>query len=105
MDAGTPGEPDDNGQQRRRARVAASCEVAGAVLALVTLTCTLLGAISAQQAIALGLPAALLIVGGLIGATVPDAAESYQRGLRAGRRVGSVLNRWRSMFRRRRNER
>lgn len=101
MAAGEPRQPDDNRTQRQRARLAAWSQVIGAVLAIVTLTCTLLNVISAQQAIALGLPAILLIIGGLITTATIDPSTSGQRGLQAGLRVGRLLRRLRSSFCRR----
>lgn len=102
MAAGEPQQPDDdNRTQRRRARLAAWCQDIGAVVAIVTLTCTLLNVISAQQALALGLPAMLLIIGGLIAAAAIDPSISGRRGFRAGLRVGGLLRRLRSLCRRR----
>ena len=102
MDAGAPQEPDDDhGQQGHRARLAVWCQVAGAVLALATLACSLLGVISAQQAIALGLPAVLLIVGGVIATAARDLPAASGSGFRAGLRTGSALSRLRSRLRRR----
>lgn len=100
MAAGEPQQPDD-GKQRPWARIAAWCQVIGAVLAIATLTCSLLGVISAQQAIALGLPATLLVVGGLIAAAAVDPSEGERLGFLAGLRAGTLLRRQRSLFRRR----
>ena len=99
MAAGEPERPDDN-PQRRRARVATSCQVIGAVLAIATLICSLLGAISAQQAVALGLPAAVLILGGFIAVWVPDPQASHRLGFQASVHVGVLLKLWRSVVRR-----
>jgi hypothetical protein len=105
MYAGAPQQPDDDdSRQRHRGRIAVWCQIAGAVLALATLTCSLLDLISAQQAIALGLAAALLIVGGLIADAVPDLPVGYRSGFRAGLRAASVLSRLRTLFRRRSKE-
>lgn len=101
MAAGEPQKPDDNRTQRKRARLAAWSQVIGAVLAIVTLTCTLLNVISVQQAVALGLLAVLLIIGGLIAAAAIDPLSSERRGLRAGLRVGKFLRRLHSSLRRR----
>ena len=101
MDAGAPQQPDDDQSRRgHRARLAVWCQVAGAVLALATLACSLLGVISAQQAIALGLPAALLIVGGVIVTAGRDLPAACGSGFRAGLRTGTLLSRLRSWFRR-----
>lgn len=102
MAAGEPQQPDDdNRTQRKRARLAALSQVIGAVLAIVTLTCTLLNVISAQQAVAAGLPAALLIVGGLIAAAAVDPSSTERRAFQAGLRVGKLLRRLRASLRRR----
>lgn len=102
MAAGEPQQPDDDNRARRqRAVVAVWCQVIGAVLAIATLTCSLLGVISAQQAVALGLPAVLLIIGGLVAAAAIDPANSERLGFRAGLRVGKILRRLVSVIRRR----
>jgi hypothetical protein len=61
--------------------------------------CLAFGVLSAQQAIALCLPAALLIIAGLVIAAGPDHAAIR----RAGFLAGSLLSRWRAFFRGRRN--
>ena len=76
---------------------------AGVILGTAAVTCLALGAVSAQQAIAIGLPGALLIVGGLIAAAVPDAAASRQLGFQAGLQTGSLLSWLRSVLGQRRN--
>ena len=104
MDEVPPEGPEGCRPPRRRARRAAWCVSAGLILGIAAVTCVALDVISAQQAIALGLPGALLIVGGLIAmAAVPDAATSRWLGFQAGLQVGSLLSRLRSVFRRRRN--
>lgn len=100
MEASAPQQPDDEGEQRNRARLAAWCQAAGAVLALATLTLSLLDVITPQQAIALGLVAALLIIGGLIVTAGPDLSVGFRSGFRAGLRAGSLVGRLRSLFRR-----
>jgi Na+/melibiose symporter-like transporter len=100
MAAGEPQQPDDDRTQRKRARLAAWSQVIGAVLVIVTLTCTLLNVISAQQAVALGLPAVLLIVGGLIAAAAIDSSSSERRAFRTGLRVGNLLRRLYAALRR-----
>jgi hypothetical protein len=76
---------------------------AGVILGTAAVTCLALDAVSAQQAIAIGLPGALLIVGGLIAAAVPDPVTGRRHFFRAGFRMGSLLSRFRSFFGRRRN--
>src|SRR5262245_54050514 len=99
MAAGEPKHPDDdNGSQRQRARLAAWCQVIGAILAIATVTCALLDVISTQQAVALGLPAVLLIAGGLISAATIDPPTAVRLGFRSGLHVGTLLRKLRSMF-------
>lgn len=100
MAAGEPEHTDDNGRHRQRARIAAWCQIIGAVLAIATLACSLLGVISAQQAVALGLPAVVLVVGGLITTAAIDASVSERLGFRAGLHVGRLLRRLRAVLRR-----
>lgn len=101
MAAGEPEQPDEDSPQRRRAALATWSEVFGAVLAIATLVCSLLGVISAQQAVALGLPAVVLILGGLIAVWVPNPRTGHRLGFQAGRQVGTLLNFCRSLTHRR----
>ena len=105
MDVVPPQPPEGSSPPRRRARRAAWCVSAGVILGTAAVTCLALGAVSTQQAIALGLPGALLIVGGLIAAAVPDAATSRRLGFQSGLQMGSLLDRLRSVFSRHRNGR
>jgi membrane-bound ClpP family serine protease len=102
MDAGPPHSPAGHSPRGRRTRRAAWCAGAGVVLGVAAVTCLALHTISAQQAIAIGLPGVLLIVAGLI-FIVPDAATSRRMGLEAGVQTGTFLNRLLSVFRRRGN--
>lgn len=102
MAAGEPEKPDDDRPQHWWATAAAWCQIIGAALAIITLICSLLGVISAQQAVALGLPAVVLILGGLIAVWVPDPQTGHRLGYQAGRQVGALLNLWRSLACRRR---
>lgn len=102
MAAGEPQQPDDNnGTQPQRASVAAWCKAIGAVLAIATLICSLLSVISAQQAVAIGLPAVLLIVGGLIATSALAEPNGGRIGFRVGLRLGALVRRLRSAFGRR----
>jgi len=103
MDAVPPQRSEGHSPRRRRTRRAAWCAAAGVILVTAAVTCLALDAVSAQQAIALGLPGVLLIVGGLIVAASPDPATSRQRGFQAGLQAGSLLSRLRSLFRQRRD--
>ncbi len=69
------------------------------LLGTAAVICLPLGVLSAQQVIALCLPAALLIIAGLVIAGVPDLAAIR----RAGFRAGSLASRWWSVVRGRRN--
>lgn len=101
MASGEPQQPDDNGTQRQRARLAAWCQVTGAVIAMATVICSRLNVISTQQTIALGLPAVMLIVGGVIAGSTVDPSTAQRLGFRAGLHVGNLLRGLRSAFRRR----
>lgn len=106
MAAGEPQKPDDHdddGRQRQLARLAAWSQLIGAMLAIATLVLARLGDISAQQAVALGLPAAVLVIGGLIIAAAVDPSDGERHGFQAGLHVGTLLRRLRSLFRRRRD--
>jgi lysylphosphatidylglycerol synthetase-like protein (DUF2156 family) len=104
MDSGAPPQPDKDGTPRHRAGLAAWCLAAAVILALVALTCSLLGVVSSQQAVALGLVAVLLIASGLIAAGVPDEGTGHWLGFRSGLYVGSLLRGMRNLFRRRNRE-
>lgn len=96
MDVEPPLRPADQnrpGLQRRRALWLAG---AGVLPGLAAVICSTLGAISVQQTIALALPAAVLIIGGLAAAAVDT--QTFRRSfLQAGFKVGSLLGRWRSV--------
>jgi hypothetical protein len=102
MDGGPP-RPDNRRPGGARARRAAWSVSAGIILGTAAVTCLALGAVSAQQAIALGLPGALLLIGGLIAAAVPDPMTGRRLYFQAGFHMGSLLTRFRSFLRRRRN--
>jgi hypothetical protein len=102
MDDG-PLRPEDHRPSRARARRATWSVSAGIILGTAAVTCLALGAISAQQAIALGLPGALLIAGGLIAAAVPDPMTGRRLYFQAGFHMGSLLSRLRSFLHRRHN--
>lgn len=101
MAAGAPRQPDDDNMGRRqRARLAAWCQIMGVAVAIATLTFSVLGVISGQQAVALGLAAVVLIIGGLIVAAVLYPSSGGPPGFRTGLRVGTILRKWRSPLRR-----
>jgi hypothetical protein len=58
--------------------------MAGAVVTLVTVILSATGTIGSGQAFALASPATTIILGGLIGMTVPDAWTAWRRGFRHG---------------------
>jgi hypothetical protein len=95
-----PGEPEDSGPHRARARRAVWCVAAGVVLGAAAMAGGASGAVSAAQAIAVGIPAVLLILGGLIVIFMPGLATIHRIGVQAGLWAGS-LRRWRSEFRER----
>jgi hypothetical protein len=67
-----------------RTRLAPWCVALGAVLSSITVIVSALNAVSAQQAIAMALPAGMTIIGGLIAMTVPDAWVAWRRGFQHG---------------------
>ena len=102
MNAGSSG-PD--GWWPRRpgfVRVAWCCAVGGLLLGIANVICMVAGAIGGNQAMALAIPAAILIIGGLFvaAAPAPDPVTGRQRGFQAGLRVGSLLRKWRTVLRR-----
>jgi hypothetical protein len=58
--------------------------ITGAILDVATVIVCALNAISAQQAIAMALPAALLTAGGLIALLLPDPWCAWRRGFMHG---------------------
>lgn len=100
MYAGPPQRPDDL-PHRQRAGLVALCQASGTILALAALTCSLLGVVSAQQAIAMALPAAVLITGDLIAASITGHSTAGRLGFQAGLRAGTLVNLWRSLIRHR----
>jgi hypothetical protein len=103
MDAGPPERPEAHHPRWPRARTAAWSVSAGIILGAAALLCRALGAVSSQQAIAIGLPGALLIIGGLIAAAVPDPETGRRMSFEAGFQMGWLLTRLRSLFRPPRN--
>lgn len=104
MAGGEPKQPDDDHRrQRQLTRLAVWSQLIGAMLAIATMVLARLGDISAQQAVALGLPAAVLVVGGLIIAAAVDPSDGERHGFLTGLRVGTFLRRLRSLFGRRRD--
>ena len=104
MCAGLPQRADEIQHHEQAGRadqvdLATLCQAGGAVLAVATLTCSLLDVISADQAIALGLPAAVLVLGGLIASSIPDPSVSSRLGFQAGLRAGALVNLCRSLVR------
>ena len=84
---------------RLRAVRAAWCPaMAGMALAATAVICLAVDVISPEQAIAIVLPAILLIIAGLITAAQRDPAAGQQRGFRAGFLAGSLLRRSRSIW-------
>jgi len=72
------------GRRWRRMRPAPMFVSAGTVLTLLTMVLGFSDAISAQQAIALALLAAVSTVGGVIRMIVPDTWIAWRRGFRLG---------------------
>jgi len=74
-------------------RRAAGLVGAGIILGAAALISLTLAAVSDQQAIGLGLPAILLITGGLITAAIPDLAVGQRISHMSGYRTGALLSR------------
>jgi hypothetical protein len=106
VNGGPPQEPEDHEDHdpaRPRARAAAWCMAAGSILGTAAVLCLVFRAIVVQQAIAMALPAALLVIGGVIWGSPPDAETGRRLGFQTGFQLGSVVSWLRSLFRRPRN--
>lgn len=67
-----------------RERLAVWCTVVGITSVVITVILSATNAISAQQAIAMALPAGVTATGGLLGLSIPDAWTAWRRGFRHG---------------------
>jgi hypothetical protein len=105
LDAEPPERADQEGRDGRKARRALWVAAAGVVAGLATAIVSGLGDIGVRQAIVLGLPAAVLTLGGLAVAVASDPETAERQGFRAGWRAGSLGRRWRSVFGRRGKDR
>jgi len=76
---------------------------AGIILGAAAIICLSCRVIVVQQAIAMALPAALLVIVGVIWGSPPDAATGRRLGFQTGFQLGSLVSRLRSLFRRRGN--
>lgn len=68
----------------RRERLAAWCTVVGITTVVITVILSATNAVSAQQAIAMALPAGVTELSGLLGLIIPDAWTAWRRGFRHG---------------------
>lgn len=84
MDIGSLRQRIGRKQSLGRARLAVWCTVTGAVVTLLTVILSATDMISAQQAIALALPAGTITLIGVIGKTIPDAWTAWRRGFQQG---------------------
>src|SRR4029077_12635643 len=64
------------------------CTCAGGALGLITVILSAINAISAQQAIAMALPAGVTAIGGQINLLVSDSWTAWRRGFRQGCEAG-----------------
>jgi hypothetical protein len=103
VNGGPPQEPEEHDPARPRASAAVWCTAAGIILGAAAVICLVLRAIAVPQAIAMALPAALLVIGGVLWGTPPDAATARWLGFQTGFHLGSMVSRLRSLFRRRGN--
>jgi hypothetical protein len=101
VDAGPPQPVDGRDRDNRNARRALWIAGAGIVAGLATAIVFALGDLSAKGAIILGVPIAILTIGGVIFALASDPARAERQGFRAGMRAGAIRNRLRSLFGRR----
>ena len=91
-----PQHPQEQAPRRSWPRRARWCVGAGVILAISAVMIWPLRGVSIQQVIAMSLPAAVLIVGGLIAAVLPDSATGRRLSFRAGFLVGLLVTRLRS---------
>src|SRR5258708_17321221 len=100
-----PGPPqrEDVPPRKLRAVGAVWGMAAGVVLGLVAVVCVAVGAISGQQAVAIVTPGFVLIIGGLIVASLPDPQTGRRVGFQAGLSAGLLLKRRRAAFHRSRD--
>ena len=68
----------------RRERLAAWCTAVGITTVVNTVIVCATNASSAQQAVAMALPAGVTALSGLLGLFVPDAWTAWRRGFRQG---------------------
>lgn len=74
--------------QRTRPRRVLELIAPGGILTATTIVLSAVNAVSPQQSVALALPAAVLTIGGLLGAVVPDAWTAWRRGFKVGCQAG-----------------
>ena len=105
MDAEPPqqaGQHGGDGRAARRARWLAGVGIGGGAATVIAFA---LGDLSGGHAIMLGVPAVVLIFGGLTVAALSDPQTAERRGFRAGLKAGTLRRRWRSVLDRQGNER
>lgn len=68
----------------RRERLAVWCTVVGITFVVITVILSASNEVTAQQAIAMALPAGVTAQGGLLGLFIPDAWTAWRRGFRHG---------------------
>jgi hypothetical protein len=101
VDGGPPQHGQDRDPDRPRPRAAVWVTVAGIILGAAAVICLGYRAIAVPQAIAMALPAVLLVIGGVIWGASPDLEAGGWRGFQAGFQLGSLVSRLRAFFRRR----
>jgi hypothetical protein len=94
MNAQPPQQPERRRPCPIRSVAGAWCVIAGVILGASALISEILGAISGQQAVALGLAGALVVAGGLATAVADGTATAWRLGFQTGR----LLSRLRSLF-------
>ena len=105
MGAEPPQRADRHGRDGRRARRGLWFAGANIVAGLATGIAFALRDVSVKQTIMVGVPAAVLTVGGLTVAVTSDPETVERLGFRAGLTAGLLRRRWRSVFVRRGKDR
>ncbi len=98
MDAEPPQRAGQRGRDGRAARRAPWFAGVGIGAGVATVIAFALGDLSGRHAIMLGLPAVVLIFGGLVVAVLSDPETAERQGFRAGLKAGTLRRRWRSLF-------
>jgi hypothetical protein len=75
-----------------RSRLAVWATTAGALLGAADVSLSAVNAVSAQQSMAMALPAGVATIGGMVGFMVPDAWAAWRRGFLHGCEAGQLVH-------------